>query len=142
MPAMHMIVVEDDSERQALLVGDGITAERVIHTTADWTLATLPQGMSSGRTSLAVFIPIPGTDRVLAAETSLNAWQMATAVLVGAFGDELSIPGWAELTEPAKAALRPRYIEAIRRAIPGVTEPQIAEAVELLLDSLGAGRDS
>ena len=79
MPAIRLI-----------LDGDGAVADlagkrdTIIHLPdPTLTLIRLPHGMRSGATSLVIRIELPDGRAVLA-ETSLAAWQMATAGLKGA----------------------------------------------------------
>jgi hypothetical protein len=63
---------------------------------------------------------------------------MASSILAAKFEDEVEKPGYVVLPQAARDALRPRYAEAIRRAIPSATKEQALETAEMMFDALGA----
>lgn len=120
----------------------GVNRVPVIHTTADWSLASLPNGMSSGRTSLVLAIPVDvaGNRALILAETSLAAWMMAATALRAAHEEEVDQPGYAVLSDDARALILPRYAEAVRRVLGSdVDQARADELAEMLLDALSAG---
>jgi hypothetical protein len=58
-----------------------------IHVAEIEMITALPQGMQSGRTSVAIIIPLKDGSYVYA-ETSLRLFQLATAAFTGKYGDE------------------------------------------------------
>jgi hypothetical protein len=137
MPAMR---VSTDQDHEALAYEIGLDKLPVLHTTADWVVDALENGMQSGATSLMVMIPVSveGADHMVMAETSLQLWMNTASILAAKYQDEVGAPGWAILPQAARDALRPRYAEAIRRAIPSATAEQAEEAAEMMFDALGA----
>lgn len=137
MGAVH-VVVDGGHER----LGRHLKLDQlpIIHTTTEWTIDLMRQGMKSGRSSLMVLIPVRvnGGNAVVAAEISLNSWMMATAVLRGACRDEIEEPGWANINPAARALLLPRFAESITRAVPTATVDQALEAAGMMLDAIGA----
>lgn len=117
----------------------------LMHTTADWGLDALEGGMTSGRTSVTLFVP--GTIMseqgpvpiMVVAETSLNMWMQATAILRARFEEEVGDPGWSVMSVQVKELLTPRYAEALRRVLPDITEEQAVEAATMFLEGLAAG---
>ena len=111
-------------------------------TKEDWNLLAIPKGMQSGRTSIMLVVPVQvgKTRAMFVSETSLNCWMLATAALRSKFQDEVEQPGWAVLSEDARAVILPRYAEALRRVQPSLTNEQAMEAVTMMIDSLGADR--
>lgn len=143
MPAITVELGRDHAEVQRSL---GVDRLPVIQTTADWTVDPIENGMATGATSLMVFIPanVDGISVVVAAETSLQCWMMATAALHASHRDEVEQPGWAVVTAEAKALLVPRYAEAIRRVLRGTTAEQADELAAMFIDawSVGAPREA
>lgn len=137
MPAIS-VTTDGDHDRVAREMDLG--SKVLLHTTADWSIDALEHGMKSGATSLMVLIPVQvgDVDAVVAAETSLNVWMSATAVLAARFAAEVEQPGWVSLSPAARAILLPRMAEAVRRAMPGTTAEQASEAAEMILDGFGA----
>lgn len=142
MPAISLDLGDDDT---AFGRSVGLDYLPALHTTADWSLHTLAHGMASGATSLMLAIPVivDGVEAVVIAETSLQAWTMAATALRAAHTDELDQVGWAVLSDDARAAILPRYQEAIRRVLAQRGDPlpdtEVVELAELLLDALSAG---
>lgn len=84
MPQLH-ISTEGDNAWEDLKEHP----ELIIHTTDDWSVAALSQGMNSGRPSVAIRINLPdGT--VVIAETSMRLFLGAARVFQGRYGPELS----------------------------------------------------
>lgn len=137
MPKIR-VVVDGNHERLARELK--LDRMPVVHSVAEWTIDVMDHGMRSGRTSLMVLIPvrIEGVTAMVAAETSLNAWMMATAVIRGHCQAEVNEPGWATLSPEARALLLPRFAEGIVRAIPSATLDQALVAAEMFLDGIGA----
>lgn len=139
MPGMSVAL---DGDHAAFGERVGIGRVPIVHTLEDWSIDPLEGGMASGKTSLMVAIPVyiegEGSALVLA-ETSLQAWMLATSVLRSKFSEEVDVPGWAILSDETKALLIPRYAEAIRRVIPDITAVGSLELAELFLDGLAAG---
>lgn len=138
MPAIS-IDITGDHEAFARRVGYG--SMPTIHTAEDWEIDAIALGMSSGATALMVAIParVNGAEVVVLAETSLNAWMMASAALAAAHRSEVEQPGWARLNDEARQVLIPRYAEACRRSIPELSSDRALELAEMLLDALSAG---
>lgn len=134
---MPSIRVCTDQKHEKLSRELGLDKLPIIHTTTDWIIDALENGMQSGATSLMVMIPVRVNDRnaMVLAETSLAVFMNAAAALAAAFHEEVTQPGWAVLSPQAKAMLMPPYTEAIRRAIPSASPEQAAEAAEMLLDA-------
>lgn len=132
------VVVHGDHDRVGRELG--LDRRPVIHTVQPWTVDAIEGGMHSGGTSLMLLVPAQlGADTcVVAAETSLQCWMMAANALAARFEDEVTKPGWAHLSDSARALLMPRFAEAIRRAVPSATAGQAAEAAVMILDGLGA----
>lgn len=138
---MPSIRIDLSGDHEAFGRSIGIDRLPVLHTTADWSIDALEHGMASGATSLMVAIPleVEGRRLLVMAETSLNAWMMATSVLRAAHEDEVGEPGWAVLSPATRALLIPRYAEAIRRTLPDVDEARSLELAEMFIDGLAAG---
>lgn len=132
------VVVDGDHERLARELK--LDQLPVVHAVAGWTIDVMDHGMQSGRTSLMLLIPvrIDGKTSMVAAETSLNAWMMATAVIRGHCQAEVDEPGWATLSPDARALLLPRFAEAIVRAIPSASRDEALVAADMFLDGIGA----
>lgn len=143
MPAINVELGRDHAEVQR---GLGVDRLPVIQTSADWTVDPIEHGMASGATSLLVFIPanVEGIEVIVAAETSLQCWMMATAALHASHRGEVEQPGWAVINAEGKALLVPRYAEAIRRVFPGTTGEQAEELAAMFIDawSVGAPREA
>ena len=77
MPQIN-VIIDGDGAGADLKPDDTIFLED-----AAWTLIRLRGGMTSGRSSLMLRIELPD-GKTLLAQTSLGAWQMATAALKGA----------------------------------------------------------
>ena len=73
-----------------LLQGDGAKPEwadgRTIHRVEDFTVAALPSGMVSGKTSVSFLIDLPNGEAVLA-ETSLMLFLTAADLIRAKYGD-------------------------------------------------------
>ncbi len=75
-----------------ILDGEGAAADLqgrekdVIVLSGSFTVMALVRGMASGRPSLMLRFDLPD-GRVVLQETSLGAWQMASAALRGKFGE-------------------------------------------------------
>lgn len=138
MPAINVELGGDHEQIQREM---GCDRRAVIQTQADWTVDAIENGMSSGRTSLMLLIPadVDGLEVVVVAETSLQAWMMATAALHAAHREEVEQPGWAVISAEAKAVLMPRYAEAIRRVLPGTTRDQSEELAAMFIDAWTVG---
>jgi hypothetical protein len=110
-----------------------------IHTIEDWVLHPLIGGMQSGRTSVMLFIPakVNDVDVLVAAETSLQMWVSAATILAAKVPDEVTKPGWANLSPQARAVLGPRFAEAVRRAT-GCDASKAIEASNMIMDGFAA----
>lgn len=77
MPVIDVLATGDQAWPD---IADG----RTIHHLTDqpWKLARLERGMASGRTSLALRLDLPDGSTVIA-QTSLEAWRLASAALEG-----------------------------------------------------------
>lgn len=137
MPGMHTFFNEPEKAGRSV----GTDRLPVLHTTGDWTVATIDSGMVSGGTSIGLLLPVnvEGVPAVVVAETSLTAWMLTSAALAARYEAEVGRPGFAKLSPAARAMLLPRYVEAIRRAIPSATDEQAHDAASMMLDSLGSG---
>lgn len=137
MPAIKVVT---DGDHERVKRETGFDRSPLLHTTSDWTIDALVGGMHSGATSLMVLIPVEveGVRTIVAAETSLNCFMLAATVLAAKFEAEVTKPGWAVLTPAARALLKPRIAEAVRRAVSTATSEQAGEAAEMILDGFGA----
>lgn len=126
--------------REPKEAGRFLQGEHWLHTSKDWKINPIEKGMESGRTSLMVMIPVDvsGLTTWVLAETSLNAWMMATSLLRGRFHEELDEPGFAVMPESVKKALHPRFAEAIKRILQ-VEESKANELATMFIDSFEAG---
>jgi hypothetical protein len=76
MPTMHIHIVRYEDPPPW-------DQEDVTITEADWEVALLEGGMTSGRASVALRLDVPGVGKVIA-QTSLSNWLNATAAFRGA----------------------------------------------------------
>jgi hypothetical protein len=138
---MSSIKVRVDGDHEQTARDLGLTTDNVMHTTAEWTVDALVKGMTSGKTSIMLLIPVrwEGRDLVVAAETSLNMWMQATAILRSKFQDEVEDPGYAIVPDTVKRMLIPRYVEVLRRVVPTLTPEQAEEAATMFMDAISAG---
>jgi hypothetical protein len=136
MPAIRVDLREDD---QAVGRDVHVNELPTIHTIEDWVLHPLIGGMQSGRTSVMLFIPakVNDVDVLVAAETSLQMWVSAATILAAKFPDEVTKPGWANLSPQARAVLGPRFAEAVRRAT-GCDASKAIEASNMIMDGFAA----
>lgn len=138
MPGMHLFF----NDPEAFSAAVDSARYPLIHSTKDWYIDFIPHGMASGRTSMMVVIPakLPTHQRVnLAVETSLQSWMQVAVAIKARYADEVDDPGWAVIPDNVKELLIPRWAEALRRVVPGMTLAQSNEAAAMFIEGLAAG---